>query len=51
MTKDELRKIFDDAEKEVLNSDTYKKIFAEFYNPGNNPPADSAALTLGLIGF
>ena len=46
MTKDELRKIFDDAEKGVLNSDTYQKLIAELNDPKNNPPADKVALAI-----
>ena len=46
MTKDELRKIFDDAEKEILNSDTYQKLIAELNDPKNNPPVDKVALAI-----
>ena len=45
LTKDELRKIFDDAEKNVLNSDTHQKILSELNNPKNNPPTDEASFT------
>ena len=44
MTKAELRKIFDDSEKRVLNSDTYQKIIAEFNDPKKSPPADEVAV-------
>lgn len=41
MTKNELRKIFDDAEKEICTSELYEKIRKEL-SETNKAPAESA---------
>ena len=41
MTREELRKIFDDAEKEVLKPETYNKLVAELVD-SDKTPADSS---------
>ena len=42
VTKDELRKIFDEAEQKVRNPDVYNKIVASVAGAGK-PPADNPA--------
>lgn len=38
MTREELRKIFDDAEKKVCTPENYAKAVAELTDSGKNPP-------------
>ena len=46
MTKEELRKIFDDAEKAVCNPDVTKKIFDEITDPSKLPSTNPAELAI-----
>ena len=46
MTKQELRKIFDDAEKEVCNSETYHKLLNELNDPNKIPPDNAEGLSI-----
>ena len=38
MTREELRKIFDDAEKKICTPENYSKVFAELTDSGKKPP-------------
>lgn len=46
MTKTELRKIFDDAEKAVCSEENIKKIQDDLADPSKLPPSDEKALAI-----
>jgi len=46
MTREELRKIFDDAEKKVCTPENYAKIVAELTDSTKIPPDDEKAFAL-----
>ena len=46
MTEKELRKIFDDAEAQVCNQETYNKIVSEIKNSDKTPPSNEVEFSI-----
>ena len=46
MTKDELRRIFDEAEQKICTPELYSKIVAEITDPTKPPPENAEGLAI-----
>lgn len=46
MTREELRKIFDDAERAICTPENFKKVYAEITASSKFPPSDEKALAI-----